>query len=315
MSHPLLRVNLQAGYAKQTVLHEVSFDLREDERLGMVGSSGAGKSTLLLALLGLLPWKNGWANGEVLLRGVNLLTLREREARKLRGKVVSLIPQSPLTALNSALSLRAHFVEAWRAHGGAARDLQPRLCQLLERVHLPADATFLKRKPGEISVGQAQRVTIALALLHRPRLLIADEPTSALDPITQAEVLKLLRDLSREDGAALLYISHDLLSVLQLCDRVALLDCGRIAECLPVRTIEQDSKHPSMRALLQTLPAPVDVLLSYAEKAGKDVAGTCSSSTVSSALHIDNLRAMAFHDERESGIPVEQRANPLQRAS
>lgn len=263
MSGPILSVNLSAGYAKQTILHDVAFQLRSGERLGLVGSSGAGKSTLLLALLGLLPWRGGWAKGEVLLGGVNLLSVSEREARKLRGKALALVPQSPLTALNSVLSLRMHFAEAWRAHGQSRSELDSRLLPLLARVNLPGSTEFLKRKPTQISVGQAQRVTIALALLHRPEVLIADEPTSSLDPIVQAEVVQLLRELCEEQGTALLFISHDLLSVLQLCQSIALLREGRIAEHVQANRIGEEAKHPMLRALLGTLPAPVDVLLRH----------------------------------------------------
>jgi ABC-type glutathione transport system ATPase component len=256
---------MRAGYGKQAVLDGVAFDLAAGERLGVVGSSGAGKSTLLLALLGLLPWRRGWATGEVLLHGKNLLTLKEREARRMRGREIALVPQSPMTALNSALSLRGHFEEAWRAHTNASREeLRARVKELMARVQLPEDEGFMARKPVEISVGQAQRVALALALLHRPAVLIADEPTSALDPATQVEILELLREVNRVDGTALLYISHDLLSVLQLCESVALLHQGCIAECLPVNGIEASAEHPAMRTLLRTLPAPADVLLRYA---------------------------------------------------
>ena len=115
-------------------------------------------------------------------------------------------------------------------------------------------------------MGQAQRVLIALALLHRPALLIADEPTSALDPVTQAEIVRLLRRLNREHGTSLLYISHDLTSVLQLCDRVAVLDAGRIAECLAIDNIEEKAQHTVTRALLRALPVPASVLQSYASR-------------------------------------------------
>jgi ABC-type glutathione transport system ATPase component len=230
----------------------------------MIGTSGAGKTTLVMALLGLLPWRGGVTSGEVLVDGRNLLAMTAREARRIRGKTISLVPQSPMTALNAAVSLQSHFDEAWRAHESSGRKaLEPRLRQLMEEVQLPAgDASFLRRKPGQISVGQAQRVLIALALLHRPSILIADEPTSALDPVTQAEILKLLRQLNRRHGTALLYISHDLVSVLQLCDRLAVLHAGAIAECVPVAQIEQ-AQHPATLSLLRSLPVPVQVLLSH----------------------------------------------------
>jgi peptide/nickel transport system ATP-binding protein len=261
VSFPLLRVNIHASYGSRRVLHDIRFDLHAGEALGFVGTSGAGKSTLVMALLGLLPWRGGKVGGEVLLNGRNLLGLSEREMRRLRGTSLSLVPQSPMMALNAAVSLRAHFEEAWSAHEQSGRKaLRTRLDNLLPEVQLPADGEFLGRRPGEISVGQAQRIMIALALLHRPAILIADEPTSALDPVTQAEILGLLRRLNRSTGTTLLYISHDLISVLQLCDRMAVLNAGVVAECLPVEQVER-AEHPSTIALLQALPVPAGVIL------------------------------------------------------
>jgi ABC-type glutathione transport system ATPase component len=259
-----MQVRLRASYGKRCVLSDVRFDLRAGEALGMVGTSGAGKTTLVMALLGLLGWRGGKAAGEVLINGADLLAMPAREARKMRGKTIALVPQSPMTALNAAVSLRAHFDEAWRAHEpGGRKALEARLEPLMREVQLPAeDDGFLRRKPGQISVGQAQRVLIALALLHRPSILIADEPTSALDPVTQAEIVKLLRRLNRSNGTALLYISHDLLSVLQLCGRLAILHAGAIAECLPVARIEE-AQHPATLSLLHSLPVPARVLLSH----------------------------------------------------
>ncbi len=264
MSSPLLQVRLQANYGKRCVLTDVQFDLFQGEALGMVGTSGAGKTTMVMALLGLLPFRGGTATGEVLVDGLNLLTMPAREARLMRGKRIALIPQSPMTALNPAVSLRSHFEEAWRAHESTGRKaLEPRLRQLMEEVQLPGgDESFLRSKPGQISVGQAQRVLIALALLHHPSILVADEPTSALDPVTQTEIVRLLHQLNRRNGTALLYISHDLVSLLQLCDRLLVLHAGAIAESVEVAQIGQ-ARHPATLSLLRALPVPVKVLLSY----------------------------------------------------
>ena len=262
----LLRVELQAGYAGKQVLHDVRFELKRGEVLGLVGTSGAGKSTLVQSLLGLLPWRGGRVTGEVILHGQNLLALSEREFRKLRGREVALIPQSPMTALNSAISLQTHFNEAWKAHEKSGRAaLAERLETLLAEVQLPSDTEFLRRRPSQISVGQAQRVLIALALLHRPALIIADEPTSALDPVTQTQIVDLLRNLNRQYGTSLLYISHDLISVLQLSDRIAVLDAGTIVENLPIAEIGQ-ARHAATLALLRALPVPPDVLLAYRDR-------------------------------------------------
>ena len=269
MSAPLMQVRLRASYGGRCILNDVEFDLSAGEALGMVGSSGAGKSTLVMALLGLLAWRGGTATGRVLINGCDLLSMPAREARRIRGKTIALVPQSPMSALNGAVSLRAHFQAAWCAHESSGQqELDARLSQSLDEVQLPAgDESFLRRKPGQISVGQAQRILIALALLHRPSILIADEPTSALDPVTQAEIVSLLRQLSRRHGTALLYISHDLISVLQLCERLAVLHAGVIVECMPVAQIEK-MRHPATRLLLQSLPVPVSVLLSHSACCG-----------------------------------------------
>ena len=274
MSEPVLSVrSLSAGYGKQAVIHELDLSLHRGERFGLLGPSGSGKSTLLLALLGLLPQRGGWVRGEVWLGDRNLLTLSGREARSLRGRAISLVPQSPLSALNPALSLQKHFEQCWKAHRSTDKaQLQQRMADLLQRVHLPSNAAFLGRKPGQISVGQAQRCTLALALLHRPALLIADEPTSSLDAVTQSEVVNLLRELSEEQGAALLFVSHDLLSVLRLCSSVAILSGGRLAETLPTEEIVF-AQNETLRHLLQALPVPAELLLRYTAKSPPAVQG------------------------------------------
>lgn len=260
---PLLRVDLAATYAGKPVLRDLRFELAPGEVLGLVGSSGAGKSTLVLSLLGLLPWRGGHVSGEVVFDGLPLLGLSENKLRTLRGRRIALIPQSPMTALNAAISLQRHFTEAWRAHEtGDQSTGRSRVRELLAEVKLPGDPEFLRRRPAEISVGQAQRVLIALALLHRPELIIADEPTSALDPVTQTQIVDLLKQLNRKHGAALLYVSHDLVSVLQLSDRIAVLHEGTIVETLAVRELNK-ACHPATTALLEALPVPTEVLLKF----------------------------------------------------
>jgi ABC-type glutathione transport system ATPase component len=258
-----LKVRISASYGDKEVLRGIEFDLCSGEVLGLVGSSGAGKSTLVLSLMGLMPWRGGSARGEVMLDGRNLLALPEKTLRGLRGRRISLVPQSPLSALNGAVNIRTHFDEAWRAHSKAGRDaLLQRVRQLMQEVQLPDDVEFLRRRPAEISVGQAQRVLIALALLHEPAVLVADEPTSALDPVTQIQVVDLLKKLNRARGITMLYISHDLLSVIRLCDRVAVMDQGQIVEMLPVSELGH-ARHAATQRLIATLPVPPEVLLRY----------------------------------------------------
>ena len=262
---PLIRASFDADYGGKSILRDIRFQLNPGEVLGLVGTSGAGKSTLVLALLGLLPWRGGRVRGEVVLDGENLLALSEQKLRRLRGRRIGLIPQSPMTALNPAISLQSHFDEAWWAHemnGRAA--LTNRLQELLAEVQLPGGSEFLRRRPSQISVGQAQRVLIALALLHRPALIIADEPTSALDPVTQAQIVGLLKKLNRSHGVALLYVSHDLISILQLSDRIAVLNAGTIVENLPVNEL-CNVRHEAAINLLRALPVPLELLLKFRE--------------------------------------------------
>lgn len=253
----LLAVRLAAGYpAAPAVLRDVRFRIAPGEILGLVGQSGSGKSTLALAILALLRLKGGTARGEVLFRGRNLLELPEAAMRRIRGREIGLVFQSPCSALNPVLRIGTQLAEAWRAHGDArGRAAEEHLLATLAGVTLPADRAFLRRYPRELSVGQAQRVLIGLAILHRPSLLIADEATSALDAITQREVLALVARLSRERGMAVLYISHDLLSVASLCGRVAILHEGEVVESGPVRAIFEHPAHPYTRRLVAALPA------------------------------------------------------------
>ena len=258
----LLDLSLSAGYGSTTTLHGVELQLHRGERLGVVGSSGAGKSTLAMALMCLLPWRGGWVKGSMRFEGTDVLTLPERERRMLRGRRIALVPQSPSTALNPCLSLQEHFEEVWRAHASEGRHgLEPRIHTLLERVDLPHTKQFLQRKPSQVSIGQAQRLLIALALLHRPHLLIADEPTSALDVCNQEETLRLLSELSRENNMGLLYISHDLVSVVRMCERMLVLSEGAAVQTLQCDALTSGVEyHPVTRRLLQTLPVPPEVL-------------------------------------------------------
>lgn len=254
--NPLLRIRLSADYPGKTgVLREVAFAIEEGEMMGLMGESGSGKSTLALALLRLLEYKGGTARGDVVFRDRDLQLLSAREMRQIRGKEIALILQSAVASLNPALRIGTQLAEAWQAHQSkSGGDWKGRTLEIFERVSLPVDNAFLNRYPRQLSVGQAQRVLIAMAVLHRPGLLIADEPTSALDAITQAEVLQLLKQINREMKMAVLFISHDLLSIASLCSRAAILEKGVIVESGPIQQIFRNPVHPYTRALLQALP-------------------------------------------------------------
>ncbi|HKR83318.1 MAG TPA: ABC transporter ATP-binding protein [Terriglobales bacterium] len=267
-SQPLLSMRLSVHYRRKTVLRDVAFDIAPGEILGLVGQSGSGKSSLALAVLGLLEMKNGQADGNIDFAGSDLLRLGEREMRRIRGRSLGLVLQSPLTSLNPALKIRTQLKEAWRAHAtGTGSDCDVAIERALASVSLPYDKEFLRRYPSQLSVGQAQRVLIAMAVIHRPALLIADEATSALDVITQSEILALFARLNQESGMSILYISHDLPSVAGICHRVAILHEGEIVECESTERIFTKPQHAYTRRLVASLPGIPSLMPVIAKRA------------------------------------------------
>ena len=248
------RVSVRYG-DKPAVLREVELNVGRGEVVGLVGQSGSGKSTLAMSILGLLDRKRVQAEGSIEFEGQDLLKLTERELRDLRGRKIALVLQSPLSSLNPALKIRTQLKETWRAHvSGTATDCDRAIRQALESVSLPSTDEFLRKLPSQMSVGQAQRVLIAMAILHRPALLIADEATSALDVITQSEILALFRQLNRSFGMAILYISHDLPSVAGICDRIAILHQGQIVESGSTTQVLTRPHHEYTRRLMAAMP-------------------------------------------------------------
>ncbi len=253
----LLSVRLGVAYSnKAPVLRDLQLHIERGEVLGLVGHSGCGKSSLALAILGLLHLKGGKATGSILWNGRELLSLKEKQWRDLRGREIAFVPQSPMASLNPALRIRTQLAEAWKLHAeGTREECRKSILRAMSDVSLPATEDFLRRFPSEISVGQAQRVLIAMAILHRPALLITDEPTSALDAVTQSEVLALLGDLNQKLGMSILFISHDLASVYALCQRLALIDGGEIVECNTPQEIFNDPVHAFTKRLIAALPS------------------------------------------------------------
>jgi len=251
----LLSVKIDTSYRDKAVLSGLSLEMQPGEIVGLVGHSGSGKSTLALAILRLLDRKGGTVSGSVKLAGRELMEMSEAELRRLRGGAIACVPQSAISSLNPALNIGTQMREAWGAHGkGTRQQRETRIREVLRAVALPEVEEILERKSSQLSVGQGQRVLIAMAILHSPSLLIADEPTSALDTITQSEVLELLARLNRELHVAVLYISHDLLAVSSFCHRVAILHEGRIVESGQARTIFAAPQHPFTRQLVRAIP-------------------------------------------------------------
>lgn len=252
----LLSMKLTADYPERAgVLRDLSLDVGRGEILGLVGESGCGKSTLALAILKLLHLKNGKATGYMRFNDRDLMACTQREMRAVRGRQIALVLQSPMSALNPSLRIDAQLGETWKAHRRTSRSLRnAAVAETLASVSLPHDGTFLRRYPAQLSVGQAQRLLIAMAVLHRPQLLIADEPTSALDIITQAEILELFQNLSRRLGMSILYISHDLPSVATISNRVAVMESGRVVECRETNDLFTDPQSDYTKKLVAALP-------------------------------------------------------------
>ena len=248
---PALDFRISASYSKTEVLHDVEARIAPGEIAALVGLSGSGKSTLALSLLRLLHYRGGAVTGSIKIAGRELTGLSEREMRAVRGKLIGYVPQSPGTSLNERLRVKTLLEETWHAHEPSPR---ASFSDLLESVQLPSSAAFLNERAGELSTGQGQRLLIALAILHKPALLLADEPTSALDAITQAAVLRLFASLNESHGTAMLFISHDLLSVASISHQVNILHEGRIVESGPPSQIFSAPAHPFTKELIGAMP-------------------------------------------------------------
>ena len=256
-SAPVLDFRISARYGVRHVLREVEGRIAAGEIVALVGLSGSGKSTLALSLLRLLRYRGGEVTGTIRLEGGELIGRSDREMRAVLGKRIGYVPQSPAAALNERLRVETLLEETWRAHS-AAKAPEGFFTKLLESVQLPRTSAFLRQRAGQLSTGQGQRLLIALAIMHQPALLIADEPISALDAITQASVLRLFQELNQRDGTAILFISHDLLSIASLSHRVDILHDGCIVESGPPGEIFHTPKHEFTKRLVDAMPrAPV----------------------------------------------------------
>ena len=238
------------------IVDEVSFRVGAGDVLGLVGESGSGKTTVGLALMGHCRRGARIAAGAVRIDGQEILKKPPAELRRLRGRVVSYVPQDPSASLNPALRIETQLLETLEAHefGASAQERRVRLAEMLAEVLLPSDQEFLRRYPHQLSGGQQQRAALAIAFACRPRVIVLDEPTTGLDVTTQAHVLETVRDLCRSHGVAAVYVSHDLAVVAVLADRVAVMYAGRMVEVGPQRQLFRAAGHPYTRRLIQAIP-------------------------------------------------------------
>jgi peptide/nickel transport system ATP-binding protein len=239
-----------------TVVDDVSFSVAAGETLGLVGESGSGKTVTSLSLMQLIPMPPGrFSGGRILFAGQDLTRLPDKALRRLRGNDIAMVFQESMTSLNPAFTIGDQIAESVREHLGLGRRAAlERAVEVLDLVRIPSPRERLQAYPHEFSGGMRQRAAIAMALACEPRLLIADEPTTALDVTVQAQVLELLRELQQRFGMAMLFITHNLGVVADICDRVAVMYAGQIAEVAGVDELFRAPSHPYTEGLLQAMP-------------------------------------------------------------
>ncbi len=238
-------------------VEDVSFTVAAGQTLGIVGESGSGKSVTCYSLLGLIPQPPGRIEcGEALFDGIDLLKSSEKQLRKIRGKRISMIFQDPMTSLNPFMKVSAQLTEPLAIHENChGKEALFRAIDALTEVGIPDAAKRIHSYPHEFSGGMRQRVMIAMALITRPELLICDEPTTALDVTVQKQVLDLIRDRQKQLGTAVIFITHDLSVVSEMCDHVNVMYAGRIIESAPKADLFRHPLHAYTRSLLKSIPA------------------------------------------------------------
>jgi len=251
-----LRTSFNTSRGKVRSVNDVSFSLRDGEILGLVGESGCGKSVTSLSIMRLVPRPEGIIeDGEVFLDGIDLLKLSEKEMCKIRGNKIAMIYQEPMTALNPVFTIEEQISEVIKIHEKLkGRVVRERVIKLLELVQIPEPKKCLKRYPHELSGGMRQRVVIAMALACNPKILIADEPTTALDVTIQAEIIDLLKGISKKMKTAIIFITHDLGVIAEIADRVAVMYGGKIVEQSDVNNFFDNPLHPYSKGLMLSRP-------------------------------------------------------------
>ena len=243
------------GRRDVVAVDEVSFSVRPGQHVALVGESGSGKSVTSLAVMGLIPRRAARTTGEVRYAGRDLLSVGEKEMKRLRGREIAMVFQDPMSSLNPVVTVGLQLREVLREHLDVDKaEAQDRAVALLEKVGIPDPGRRVREYPHQLSGGMRQRVLIAIALACEPQLLIADEPTTALDVTIQAQVLEVLKDLVADTDAALLMITHDLGVVAGLCDEVNVMYSGRIVESAKRRPLFAEPRHPYTSGLLDSIP-------------------------------------------------------------
>lgn len=256
--------NLSVGYkgllGKFRVLSNVDLDIEEGEIIGVVGESGSGKSTLGQSIIKLLPPNSYYESGQILFDGKNIVSLSENEMEKVRGTGIFMIFQNPLNSLNPVKTVEAQLLEAVRVRlsrenkEASDKEALEVVLDAVKDVRLPDPEQIIKKYPHQLSGGQIQRVVIAMALILRPKLLIADEPTSALDVTIQAQIVKLFKELREQEKISIVFISHDISLVYAISDRLVVMYAGRVVEDGNIEDVIKSPLHPYTQGLISSIP-------------------------------------------------------------
>ncbi|RNB87142.1 ABC transporter ATP-binding protein [Brevibacillus fluminis] len=250
-----LSIQFCKNSANITVVEDFNLQLKKGESLGIVGESGCGKSVTSLAIMKLLGSAGKIANGSILLNGIDLRSLNNKEMQQVRGKEVAMIFQDPMTSLNPVLTIGKQISEVLEKHEKRSKaETKQKVMELLTQVGIARAEEIYSEYPHRLSGGMRQRVMIAMAIACNPQLLIADEPTTALDVTIQAQILDLIKKIQKEAAMSLIMITHDLGVVAEVCDKVMVMYAGQVVEVTDVRTLLRHPKHPYTVGLLQSIP-------------------------------------------------------------